>query len=108
MTAIPTEDLVRSMELDDALRREGKAVWAREGRLITQVAEGSPAGKAGIQLNDIITHIDGEIVRDGRLTMHRIAMLRPGDRIGVTVQRNQQSIDLKAVVGSLRQSRVQI
>ncbi len=75
--------------------------------VVAAVAEGSPAQKAGIALSDIITHIDGEPVIDGRLTMHRIALLRPGDKISVTVQRDQQSIDLQAVVGSLRQSRAE-
>ena len=74
---------------------------------VAAVSEGSPAQKAGIAPNDIITHIDGETVKDGRLTMLHIAMLRPGDRISVTVQRNQQSLDLQAVVGSLRQSGIE-
>ena len=70
-------------------------------------SEGSPAAKAGIRLNDIITHIDGNIVTDGRLTMHHIALLRPGDKINVTVQRDQQAIDLEAVIGSLKQAQLQ-
>jgi serine protease DegS len=74
--------------------------------VVAAVSEGSPAQKAGVELNDIITHIDGEPVKDGRLTMHRIALLRPGDKISVTVQRNLQSIELQAVIGSLRQSGV--
>ena len=73
--------------------------------VVVAVAQGSPAQKAGIALSDIITHIDGEAVVDGRVTMHQIALLRPGDKINVTVQRNQQSIDLEAIVGSMRQSR---
>jgi serine protease DegS len=71
---------------------------------VVAVAADSPARKAGIQAGDIITHIDGEVVRDGRLTMHRIAMLRPGDTVEISVQRNQQSLELRAVVGALRQS----
>ena len=74
--------------------------------IVVAVTEGSPAHKAGVELGDIITHIDNEPVRDGRLTMHRIALLRPGDSIAVTVQRNQQNLDLQAVVGTLQQSRV--
>lgn len=71
---------------------------------VTAVAEGGPADRAGVKLRDIITHIDGEPVLDGRLTMHRIAQLRPGDRIDITVMRDNQSIDLQAIVGTLRQS----
>lgn len=73
--------------------------------IVDAVAENGPARKAGIELGDIITHINNEAVLDGRLVMHQIAMLRPGDTIAVTVQRDQQSIDLQAVVGTLRQSR---
>lgn len=71
---------------------------------VVALAEGSPANKAGIRLGDIITHIDGEPVQDGRLTMHRIALLRPGDTVEISVQRNQQSLELRAIVGVLRQS----
>jgi serine protease DegS len=71
---------------------------------VTAVAEDSPAQRAGIQVRDIITHINGEPVEDGRITMHRIAQLRPGDNIDITVQRGQQSVDLTAIVGTLRQS----
>jgi serine protease DegS len=71
---------------------------------VVAVAQGSPAQKAGLRLGDIITHIDGEPVRDGRLTMHSIALLRPGDTVAVSVQRDAQSFELRAVVGVLRQS----
>ncbi|MEH6635585.1 MAG: trypsin-like peptidase domain-containing protein [Halioglobus sp.] len=71
---------------------------------VVAVAPDSPAQKAGLLLGDIITHIDGEPVKDGRLTMHRIALLRPGDTVAIAVQRNQQSLELRAVVGVIRQS----
>lgn len=74
---------------------------------VTAVAADSPAQRAGVRIRDIITHIDGEEVQDGRLTMHRIAQLRPGDKIDITVVRNNQSLDLQAIVGTLRQSPMQ-
>ena len=36
--------------------------------------------------------------------MHRIAMLKPGETIAVSLQRKQQSIELTAVVGILADS----
>ena len=69
------------------------------------VAPNSPAQKAGVQVGDIITHIDDEAVQDGRLAMHRIAMLRPGDTVGITVLRGLQSFELRAVLGVLNQSK---
>ena len=77
----------------------------RKGPIVViNVLPGGPAFVAGVERGDIITHIDGEPVRDGRLTMHRIALLRPGDTVAISVQRNQQSFELRAVVGVLRQS----
>ena len=71
---------------------------------VVEVAPNSPAGKAGVMPGDLITHIDGEPVRDGRLTMHRIALLRPGDSVEIAVRRGQQSLELRAIVGVLNQS----
>jgi serine protease DegS len=88
----------------EPVRRVDSDTTRGQALVVAAVSEGSPAQKAGIILNDIITHIDGEIVADGRLTMLHIAMLRPGDKISITVQRNEQTIDLQAVIGSLRQS----
>ena len=68
---------------------------------IVGVAEYSPAQRAGLQVGDLITHIDGEPVEDARLTMHRIALLRPGDPVAISLLRDRQSLELTAVVGVL-------
>jgi serine protease DegS len=84
------------------LRQEG--LPDREALLVVAVSEESPAATAGLLPGDLITHIDGEPVDDGRLTMHRIAMLRPGDSVGISVQRDRQSLELRGIVGVRRQS----
>lgn len=71
---------------------------------VQAVTPRSPAAKAGVQVGDLITHIDGEAVLDGRRTMLQIARLRPGDTIDISVQRERQSLELRAVVGVLTQS----
>lgn len=82
----------------------------RRGRVLSVVgvAPDSPAQKAGLLAGDLITHINGEPVQDGRATMLRIALLRPGDSVDIAIQRNQQSMDLRAIVGVLSQSGNQI
>jgi len=71
----------------------------QQALMVVAMAENSPALRAGVLPGDIITHIDNEAVVDGRQTMHQIARLRPGDAIAITVQRGQQSLALRAVVG---------
>ncbi len=83
------------------------ASTALQALAVLAVAPGSPAEKAGVQVGDVITHIDGEAVKDGRLTMHRIALLRPGDTVEIALRRNRQSLELRAVVGVLTQTAAQ-
>jgi serine protease DegS len=71
---------------------------------VQELAANSPAAKAGVLVGDLITHIDGAAVQDGRRTMHQIARLRPGDSIAISVQRENQSLELNAIVGVLTQS----
>jgi len=71
---------------------------------VVAVADTGPADEAGIQVGDIITHIDGEAVRDGRQTMHQIARRRPGDIVYIAVQRDGKSMELRAMIGALTQS----
>ena len=72
---------------------------------VVEVAPDSPAQKAGVMSGDLITHIDGEPVRDGRMTMQRIALLRPGDSVDIAILRGKQSLELRAIVDALNQSR---
>ena len=82
-----------------AMDQQGQAL------LVASVAPNSPAQKAGMQAGDLITHIDNEPVRDARLTSHSIAMLKPGESVDISVQRERQSLELQAVVGVLNQPR---
>lgn len=82
-----------------AMNQQGQAL------LVASVDPDSPAQKAGMQAGDLITHINNEPVRDARLTSHRIAMLKPGDSVDISVQRERQSLELQAVMGVLNQPR---
>jgi serine protease Do len=57
------------------------------GVLVTQIFEGDPAQKAGIQLNDIIIAVDGETVSSVRELSGIIANTRVGKRTAVTFLR---------------------
>ncbi len=70
--------------------------------MISGLAEDGPAARAGLQLGDVINAINGSTVNDGRITMHQIARLRPGEGVDIEVARGRErsQVQLQAVVGT--------
>lgn len=64
------------------------------------VNAGGPAERAGLREGDLITHIGNEAINDVRLAMYEVALLRPGDRLDITVLRDDESADLQAIIGT--------
>lgn len=70
----------------------------REGLIVMQIVAGSPAARAGIRAEDIITGInDTRIVRGGDLR-RVLRTLRPGDRATLRVVRNGRPANVEIVV----------
>ncbi|NQX87891.1 MAG: trypsin-like peptidase domain-containing protein [Halioglobus sp.] len=76
----------------------------RQALEIINVAENSPAQRAGLTPGDVITHIGGKAIEDGRLTMQGFARLKPGEPVEISLLRGTQSLQLTAVVGVLNSS----
>ena len=57
------------------------------GAWIRTVLPGSPAEEAGLQIGDIITHVDGKAVGEPLTLAEMIGEHRPGDRLELTVRR---------------------
>lgn len=74
-----------------------------DGALVTAVEPNSPAEKAGIKVNDVITAIDGDKVTQQRTLADRLYGWNDGDEITVTVLRDGQSMDLKATLVAVQQ-----
>ena len=72
----------------EVLFSEGVATPPVQQLIVTNLAAGGPAERAGIRLNDIIVAMDGEPVVDGRAAMLQIARLRPGHLLRVNVDRD--------------------
>jgi serine protease Do len=64
----------------------------REGVLIIQVVNGSPADQAGLQVDDVIVEVDGKKVTDIQGVSAGIGSRRPGDRMTIVVVRGDQMI----------------
>lgn len=72
----------------------------RQVLVISDLAEDGPAARAGMEVGDSIVSINTEAVTDGRVAMHYIARLRPGEVVDVTVERGSRKLPLQAIVGT--------
>lgn len=80
----------------DDLTPEQKATYGVDGgALIRTVEEGSPADKAGLQVEDIITDINGVKITNQLKLREVIASIKPGTEIPVTIVRDKQKKTLK-------------
>ncbi|CAN0492121.1 unnamed protein product, partial [Hapterophycus canaliculatus] len=80
---------------------EAFGIEARYGVIISRIREGSSADKAGLRVGDVITAIDGRPVRDIKAVRNRIGLVRLGQRMQLSVLRDNVSVDIDAVVERL-------
>lgn len=71
-----------------------------QGACVVDVIEGSPAKKAGIETEDIITKLDGEDVKDedGSTLADLISAKEAGQKVTVEVWRNGETLTLNATL----------
>lgn len=70
-----------------------------KGILITSLAIGGPAEKAGLQPGDIITHINNDAITTGHDIMNIIADSQPGEKIEISGLRKRQSFMATVILG---------
>lgn len=72
----------------------------RQTMEIDEVGKGSAAAAAGIKPGDVVVEVDGDRVSRWFRLQQKIAAKQPGDRIAVTVEREAETLELSAVLGS--------
>lgn len=70
-----------------------------ESSIIREVAEGSPAAEAGLQVDDVISAVNGEVVDAERTLRDRIFAYEPGDVVTLTVQRGSETLEIEVTLG---------
>jgi serine protease Do len=70
-----------------------------QGALIQDVTSGSPAEDAGVERADVIVALDGQPVTTSGNLQNRVAQLRPGDQITITVYRDKAPRDITIRLG---------
>ncbi len=71
------------------------------GAVLSFVLPNSPAAKAGIQQDDVVTAIGAHTIRDQRDFMRYVGELSPGETVDVDVVRNTKPTRLKLTIGTL-------
>lgn len=74
------------------------------GAAIYSVVKDSPAAKAGLRANDIITAVNGEEISDRNDLSDKISKCEVGDVLKLTVYRQNESIEISVTVGEQVQS----
>ena len=117
--AIPTQIVRPTVE---ALIRDGKVSHGRigigiadmtpenakffdgasaSGAVVTQVDADSPGGKAGLQIGDVITEINGQKVTDSGELQVTVGQKQPGTKIELTILRDGKTIQVPVTLEAL-------
>jgi len=76
-----------------------ESLGIHEGVVVSDVARGGPADRAGIRRLDVITAVDGQKIRSGAELVSAISGHRAGETVRVTVFRAGKVRDFTAVLG---------
>jgi len=62
---------------------------------ITEVIAGTPAEEAGLEMGDLITHINGDRVESAQDVVEMIQSEKPGEDVKLTILRNEKKKNIK-------------
>jgi Do/DeqQ family serine protease len=72
-----------------------------QGVLVSQVTAGSAAEKAGIKPGDVITSINGQVIKSNSELRNAIGLSRVGDKLDVALIRDRKPMHVTAVINDL-------
>ncbi len=96
--ARPSQLGVRFQTIDADLAAE-KDLPVTEGALILEVYEDTPAAQAGLQVDDIIVAVDGDVVDAKRTLPERLYAYDEGDVVTLTVLRAGEELAIEVTLG---------
>ncbi len=78
---------------------EGFRLDVAEGAVVTRVAPGSAADRAGLKRGDVIVALNGKAVRGASNLRTEIGLLRVGDKVRLTIVRAGRERDVQVEIG---------
>jgi Do/DeqQ family serine protease len=91
------------IEIQDLRPSLVKAFGLRDSRgaLISAVIVGSPADTAGIEAGDVVTRVNGMVIKNSANLKNRIGNLRIGSRVNLEYIRNGKRLNRAVVIGKI-------
>ena len=79
-----------------------------QGAVVGNVEEGSPAGRAGVEVGDVILKIDGRPVEGSADLSRTIRGLKPGSKITLTLWRGGKQRDVPVTVAEFKDDEAKV
>src|SRR5881296_2273707 len=76
-------------------------VKEREGVLVAEVMKGSPAEAAGLKAGDVVVDLSGTPIKEVPDLQRRIASIRPGQTMKLTVIRDKKPVSVTVKIGEM-------
>ena len=81
------EDLFETMDLE-----------SRKGTIVSDIVEGSPAEKSGLESGDVIIAFEGKEITNGAALKNLVSSASPGQKIKLTISREGKVQDIDVVL----------
>ncbi len=71
---------------------------SRKGTIVSDIVEGSPADKSGLESGDVITNFEGKEITNGAELKNLVSSASPGSEITLTILRDGKSKDVSVIL----------
>ncbi len=71
---------------------------SRKGTIVSDIVEGSPADKSGLESGDVITNFEGKEITNGAELKNLVSSASPGSEITLTILRDGKSKDVAVIL----------
>lgn len=78
---------------------EGEGLTDEQGALVTAVYDDTPAADAGLQVGDVITAVEGDVVDERRTLGERLYAYDEGEVVALTVLREGEELSVEITLG---------
>ena len=88
-----TPDLAKAFNIEE-----------QQGAVVSKITKGLPADKAGLQVGDIVTTVNGRPVNDATTVRTTVGLMRVGEKINMGIIRNGKHRSVTLILGEAENS----